>query len=119
MVIAADIDKLLREISTGTQNADRATRKNAKTVEKVNEGAKAASNRFKLINENIDNVVSMIENFSGTAEEQNAVTEKIASSMEQSSYAVNKISDQINKITEISEIQKNSAKAVLDAANCL
>jgi len=114
---SSNIANILNEIDEGSEKANIAVKKTLDLYEQVNEGSQIIVAEFEKIYSFMDNIKNRVESLSGTAQEQSASAEEMATAMDTSAKAITLISEEIQKMNKAVHLQKEETRKIATAAS--
>jgi len=114
-----DISKMLKDITSGVNDVDIASRNTVEIVNNVNEKGQSALEHFRTILDSLKMVSDTVENLNSTSEEQSAAADEIAGAMDQSAQSMVSASSQVDKMVEEVRRQNDSVGKINNSVESL
>jgi len=116
---AGNIARILKEIGTGIEQANNATEQTVDLVNGVNVDAAKVQTQFGRILQKVEAISTMVENLAGSAQEQSAASEEMASAADVSARSMVEVSDQVRSMVQEMASQGRSVQSVDEASTKL
>jgi len=115
-VSASNIANILKDVVSGVDKTDKATRTISETINKLNTYSTIVNRQFKSILNNSDEIAGKVQSLSASAQEQGAATEEISSAMDSSAKSMLDIADQIGEVASEAKKQDEYSRNVNEEA---
>ncbi|HPE70222.1 MAG TPA: methyl-accepting chemotaxis protein [Thermotogota bacterium] len=107
---------ILKLISQGVTQADKATEDTVELVGKVSQDGQAIGRQFSEISESVQKINTMITNLSQIAETQSAAASEMADAMDASARSTTEVSGEVEGMVQAVQAQKEVGERVDNAA---
>lgn len=105
-----EIEIILEEVKEGTNEVNKSTEKTVSTITTISHETESVKDQFHLIQNEVNNMISNVENITASSEEQSASTQEMSSAMERIARSANEINDKLKEIKVFMEKQAEEAK---------
>ena len=118
-VSSENIAKILNEIDHGADKANESVKNIADLFKGLSEGSDTIGKNFETIFDTMEQIVTMVNDLTETAESQGASSEEMASAMDTASRSIADIAEQISDVTQATEQMSTVAEQISSSAEQL